>query len=375
MKHPELLDIYSDYLLSSFSLVTAVGLSALLDQGYSHDQISRFLAQGKFTQKDFWRMVKRLIRRIEQDQGVLSIDDTIAEKAHSTENDMICYHWDHAKGRSVKGINIINFLYHASLANGQHITLPTAFEIVEKTERYLDKKTDKIKRRSPVTKNEIVRERLRILVQYNRLKFRYVVWDTWFSSKENLSFVHYTLKRHFVCALKDNRLVALSEQAKRQGQWTQVGQLELQTNQPIKVWLKGLDFPILMIKRRYENQDGSAGVLYLISNDYSLTNDQLFTIYDKRWSVEVFHKSLKQNVGLTKSPTKYEITQANHIFAAMIAYCKLELLKLKQHTNQFALKSKLYLKAVQAAYQELRRLKHWNAQLPPELQTTIPLLG
>ena len=104
MKHPELLDIYSDYLLSSFSLVTAVGLSALLDQGYSHDQISRFLAQGKFTQKDFWRMVKGLIRRIEQGQGVLSIDDTIAEKAYSTEDDMICYHWDHAKGRSVKGI-------------------------------------------------------------------------------------------------------------------------------------------------------------------------------------------------------------------------------------------------------------------------------
>jgi len=58
MKNPELLDLYSDYLISSFTLVTATGLSQLLDNGYSHDQISRFLAQGKFTQKDFWKMVK-----------------------------------------------------------------------------------------------------------------------------------------------------------------------------------------------------------------------------------------------------------------------------------------------------------------------------
>ena len=38
------LDIYSDFLLASFTIVTATGLSQMLDNGYSHDQISRFLA-------------------------------------------------------------------------------------------------------------------------------------------------------------------------------------------------------------------------------------------------------------------------------------------------------------------------------------------
>ncbi|MFT4762560.1 MAG: hypothetical protein ACI9XO_004804, partial [Paraglaciecola sp.] len=41
--------------------------------------------------------------------------------------------------------------------------------------------------------------------------------------------------------------------------------------------------------------------------------------YQDRWGVEVFHKSLKQNVGLEKSPTKVENSQCNHIFATMIA--------------------------------------------------------
>jgi len=69
MKNPQLLDLYSDFLLSSFSLVTATGLSQLIDNGYSHDQISRFLAQGIFDNKDFWKCVKRLIRKVETDQA------------------------------------------------------------------------------------------------------------------------------------------------------------------------------------------------------------------------------------------------------------------------------------------------------------------
>lgn len=69
-----------------------------------------------------------------------------------------------------------------------------------------------------------------------------------------------------------------------------------------------------------------------------------------------FHKSLKQNVALEKSPTKTIRSQSNHIFAAMIAFIKLERLKLAHQSNHFALKSKLYLKAVKAAFSELKAL-------------------
>ena len=219
MKNPQILDIYSDFLLASFTIVTATGLSQMLDNGYSHDQISRFLAQRKFTQKDFWKMVKKIIRKIEREDAILAIDDTIEEKPHSTENDIICWHWDHSKKRNVKGINILNFLYHSTLGDGQNISIPAAFEVIAKTEQYLDVKTDKIKRRSPIKKNEMVRQRLRTLVQLNRLKFKYVVWDTWFSAKENFEFVHFDLKKYFVGALKSNRKVALSKEDKLQGKF------------------------------------------------------------------------------------------------------------------------------------------------------------
>jgi len=375
MKHPQILDIYSDFLLASFTLVTATGLSQLLDNGYSHDQISRFLAQRKFTQKDFWGMVKKIIRKIESDDAIIAIDDTIEEKPHSTENDMICWHWDHSKNRTVKGVNILNFLYHTQLADGRDISIPAAFEIIEKTEQYLDVKTNKMKRRSLVTKNEIVRDRLRTLVQLNRLKFKYVVWDTWFSAKENFEYVHFKLKKYFVGALKSNRKIALSKQDKLEGKFSKVEALNLQTNRTYKVWVKGLDFEVLLTKQVFTNKDGSSGELYLVTNDLSLPYQAICTIYEKRWNVEVFHKSLKQNAGLEKSPTKHEVTQSNHIFASMIAFCKLEILKLKQDSNHFALKSRLYLKAIKAAFSELQSLKQYQAKLCDSMQQANPLLG
>jgi len=368
MKHPELLDLYSDYLLSSFTLVTATGLSRLLDDGYSHDQISRFLGQKLFTQKDFWKMVKKLIRKIEDDAGVLLIDDTIEEKPHTTENDIICWHWDHSKNRSVKGINILNFVYHRELPDGQGISLPVSYEIIAKTEAYFDTKTQKLKRRSPITKNELVRNRLRTLVQLNQLKFKHVLWDTWFSSKENFEYLQYNLKKFFIGALKSNRKIALSKAEKLEGKFFKVNELNLRTNQSYKVWIKGLDFEVLLSKQVFINKDGSTGELYLVTNDLSLSFQQICTIYQKRWNVETFHKSLKQNAGLEKSPTKYEVTQANHIFASMIAFCKLEILKLKEHQNHFSLKSRLYLKAIKAAFFELQQLKQSS---PKELSQPI----
>lgn len=352
----QLLDLYSDYLITSFSLTTATGLSALVDNTYSHDQITRFLGQEQYDQKKYWTTIKPIVREVEQEEGVLLIDDTLEEKPYTDESDLVCYHYDHSQEKVVKGINIVNFVYHATLETGQDISVPVAFELVTKTEVYQDKKTGKYKRKSKISKNERVRERLKILVQHNQLKFKYVIWDSWFSAKENMQLVKQKLGKEFVAAIKANRLVALSEQDKRDGQFVAVSELDLKAGQCRLVYLQGLDFPVVLAKQVFTNKDGSTGTLYLISSDTSLTYFDLTTIYQKRWNVETFHKSLKQNAALEKSPTKTVRSQSNHIFAAMIAFIKLEQLKLTHKTNHFALKSKLYLKAIKAAFAELNSL-------------------
>jgi hypothetical protein len=80
------------------------------------------------------------------------------------------------------------------------------------------------------------------------------------------------------------------------------------------------------IKFRFTNKDDSTGTLYLISNDLSATAAPLETIYQKRWKVEVFHKSIKSNTSMAKSPARTVRTQSNPIFMPLYATARLEIL-------------------------------------------------
>ena len=110
MTDDKILDLYSDYLISSFGQTTATGLSALLGGQISHDRIRRFLAGPMQTSVDLWQRVKPHIRAIQRDDGVLILDDRIAEKPYTDENARICWHYDHSLDRMVKGINFLTAL-------------------------------------------------------------------------------------------------------------------------------------------------------------------------------------------------------------------------------------------------------------------------
>jgi hypothetical protein len=346
----QMLDIYSDYLLASFSQTTATGLSTLMNGEISHDQVTRFLSSEKKTSKDLWRIVKPFQRKINSSEGVLIIDDSIEEKPFTDENDIICWHYDHSKKRTIKGINFVSSLYH-----NQDISLPLGFELVAKTEEYIDKKTQETKRRSPITKNEMARNMILQAVK-NQVLFRYVLFDIWFASAENLMFIKHDCEKDVICPIKGNRKVALCLEDKINGRYQTVSTLEIKPNAELEIYFEGVDFPCKLIKQVFTNEDDSIGIQYLISSDTTLSRDQMITIYQKRWNVECYHKSLKQNASLSKSPTQTETTQTNHFFAALCGYIKLEMLKVETKTNHFAMKTKLYVNALQSAFQTLQEM-------------------
>jgi hypothetical protein len=344
-------DLYSDYLLSSFGQVTATGLSRLLEGDLSHDQVTRTLAGEKLTSKSWWGLVKAFVRQIERPDGVMLIDDTIVEKPHTDENEIICWHFDHAKGRTVKGLNLLTTLYLS-----QDVALPVAFEIVAKTERYVDPKIGQEKRRSPLTKNEHYRNMLRAVVG-NQIAFQYVLNDLWFASADNMRLVKLDLQKDFIMALKKNRKVALSVTDKQHGRYQRIDQLRFLENSPFMVYLEQVPFALLLVRQDFTNEDSSTGERYLVSSAVTLSYDQLLAIYQKRWKVEEYHRSLKQNAALAKSPTRTETTQTNHVVAALWAFVKLEMLKVRTKKNHYELKAQLYFSALQHAFQELRRLQ------------------
>jgi len=354
----DLLELYTDYLISAFSYTTATGLSKMTGGAVSHDKITRFLSEQELDSPKLWRLVKPLVRESEdKDSGVLIIDDTIEEKPYTDESELICWHYDHSKGRNVKGINLLSTLYQVG-----EVSIPVALELVKKTEWVFNEKKDRWQRKSPRTKNELYRQMLKAC-QKNRIEFRYVLNDVWYASSENMRCVKEELKKEFIMPLKANRKVALSLEEKKRGEYEQVGSLELEPGTVREVYVEQVEFPLLLVKQVFKNEDGSEGVLYLVSSDVTLDYERLTTIYQRRWKVEEYHKSLKSNAALAKSPTKTIRTQSNHVFAAIYAFVKLERLKLATKTNHFALRSRMYLKAVQAAFKELQSLRLPGAEL------------
>lgn len=165
MQPKALLDLYSDYLLASFGATTATGLAPLLEGQVSHDQVTRFLAGQRPTAADLWRLVKPLVRQLQSPAGVLIIDDSLEEKPYeekpyTDENESICWHYDHSTGQQVKGINFLTALYH-NVVHPQEVSVPGGFQpggfqLMAKTEFYLDPKAGSRNAVRPLPRTSLV---------------------------------------------------------------------------------------------------------------------------------------------------------------------------------------------------------------------------
>lgn len=344
----QLADIYTDYLIAQNKHATATGLSDLLAGEISHDQVTRLLHKPESGSKELWLSVKKDVRSLEsKDEGFLLLDDMVAEKPYTDENAIISWHYSHAKNRVLKGINLLTMMVRYG-----EVSLPIGYDVIEKDLRFSEIKTKEIKRKSSVSKNELFRQ-LITKAYDNQLKFRYIMADSWFSSKENMNYIHNVLGKEFIFGVKSNRSIAMTRDDKIKGCYQQLNSALLEDGVPQTVYLKDIKFPVQIMKKVFKNEDGSSGTLYLATNNLSIDGEQLLHLYKKRWGIEEYHKSIKQNSSFEKSPTRTVRSQINHIFYSILSFCKLERLKWKTSLNHFAIKYKLILKANQAAMQEL----------------------
>jgi hypothetical protein len=143
--------------LISAGKTTATGLSELAEGAISHDQITRFLAGEELNGKLLWLRTKKLIRHYESGEGCLIFDDTIVEKAYMDENEIICWYYDHSKGRNAKGIHILTAFYTAGNEYG-NLQTPIDYQIISKTKVETDRKTGKELWASEHSKNEMMRD-------------------------------------------------------------------------------------------------------------------------------------------------------------------------------------------------------------------------
>ena len=86
----------------------------------------------------------------------------------------------------------------------------------------------------------------------NDLKFRLVLMDSWFASKENFEFITGKARR-FITTVKDNRLVALSEENKRNKRVVRVDEREVPEHTAVQGWLKDYAQAVRLSRQVFTN--------------------------------------------------------------------------------------------------------------------------
>jgi DDE superfamily endonuclease len=345
-------NVYVDYLLSSNGSISATSLSEVLDNEYSHDQISRMLYKGEIQDKDLYKQGKRLIKALApQGKKVLIFDDSIQHKPYSEVNGLIAYHYDHSEQRSVKGINFITALY-----SDEHSNIPLSMQLVKKELRWDEKKGKEVWKVNK-TKNELFREMAARLTRSRQVD--YVLADSWYASKENMTFIKEDCGTHFVMALKANRLASRNPKEAEKGLYKPLQELRLGKG-AVKLYLKELDFPVLVVKKVFKNGDGSSGTLYLACSDLEMEYEQIFTLYKRRWRVEEYHKSLKSNCSLGKCQASSHSAQQSHFYLAAFAFLQLEKAKIAKGKNHFGLIRNINILTTKYALTEVKKQLHFT---------------
>jgi hypothetical protein len=330
-------------------------LSKLTDK--SHDTFTKHLLLNSSLDDDkrLWKSIKPFLRNYEnEDSGCIIIDDMLMHKPWTKVNDIVCWHYDHVSQSMQKGILMLNFHY----TDDTGISIPLGYEIITKTEDKWSDEYQKNVKKSLFSKNEIMQDKLYILHYNNEVKYKYILFDKWFASTKNLVFIEDELKKKFVCPIKSNRKIALTLEERNNGKYVNISTIDIKGGSSRLIYLEGYEKPLRLVKQVVKNgDDDESTYLYLVTNDIDLSFDEVLEIYKRRWKVEEYHKSLKQNLKIEHSPTKVETSQRNHIHLAVLGFIKLEKLRLNYKMNHFAIKEKIYIEALKIAYQKVGELQ------------------
>lgn len=309
MKYEFNLETYTAFLIANGNRYSGVEASKALNLSHrapTHDSISRWLLEQAYEPNDLWEHVRLQVHL----NSSLIVDDTVLDKTWSPKNELARFHWSGNTHALTRGISLVNLL-----ATHEHDCIPVDYRVYEGKD-------------APKNKNNHF---LDMLARAKERGFEpdYVMADSWYSSLDNMKAI-VKLGWKFIFGLKENRLVN-----EIQGQYVAVSSLDWTKKQVRKVWLKGYGF-VLVAQIVFTNGD----IRYIATNDLSFTEyETLSARSKKRWTIETFHRGIKQTTGIEKCYSIKKRSQLTHIFACFVAFVKLEFNRLKTGVSWYEQKA------------------------------------
>ena len=301
------LSLYSGFLIGNQNRYSGVEMSKV-SIGMAHDAVSRWLSRFIFRPQELWNQVKALV---DPRAGYLVVDDTTLDKRFSRANELAKVQYSGAEHGLVNGINLVNLLW-----TNLEKCVPVDYRIYQKE---IDGKT----------KNDLFIELLKKALKRG-FSPAYALFDSWYSGLENLKFIRFQGLK-FICNLKSNRIISYHRIQ------TAISDLKLANKQVGKVWLKGFG-QVLVCKVVATNGD----ITYLATNDLALTDYDEFTgHWQHRWNIEEFHRGIKQTTGIAKCYSTKAHSQKTHIFAAFIAFVRLEAVRISESISWYEQKASI----------------------------------
>lgn len=283
---------YIDLLIASPKSVSAVEAARVQPAGAdgpAHDAFTRLLQRLEPDPEPLWEEARILVHRT---AGVLVLDDTVLDKPHARRIELVGRHWSGKHHRVVQGIDLVTLVW----TDGDRI-VPCDYRI------YHDSKQ--------ATKHDLFREMLHVAKQRG-FGPECVLFDGWYACLENLKFLR-DLGWNWLTRLKANRLVSVERKKARPLSETEISAAG--TN----VWLPGYG-----LVRVFKIVATDGDIAYWACSDLESSALMRQKWAELSWSIENFHRGVKQCTEVERCQARSARAQRNHIGFALRAFLRLE---------------------------------------------------
>jgi len=310
---------YIEYLLSTPYNYTCTNM-AEHKSNVSHDVVSDFLRQERFTPGQLWSVVSPYLN--DSDASVIIADDSVQDKRYSQFIELVKRQYSGNEHGTVKGIGLVNFV-HSSGNDGDF--WPIDYRIYHP-------ETDH------KTKNDHFKEMFMRLITHKHLKSRTILFDSWYGSVDNIKLIHRN-DWTFFTTLKSNRKVSIN----RDIGYQHLDELVFDEKTLIKgLIVKLKEVPFMVKLFRIDAPNGNTEWVITNDLDHSVNFFVAEIKNDNRWQIEEFHRGFKQLTGSEKCQCRKARSQRNHLACCYHAWVSLKIMAVRLGKTIYQLRKELY---------------------------------
>jgi hypothetical protein len=233
-------------------------------------------------------------------------DDTVVDKNHSQQIDLVRRQYSGNAHGVIKGIGIVTCVYvNPDLDQ---------FWIIDY--RLYDPEGD------GKSKLDHLRDMLRNCVYHKQLQFYAVLMDTWYAAKDEMLYIE-QLHKVYYCPLKDNRQVDDSGGVTPYRPVDSLTWTETESQHGKLIKIKGFpkDHKVKLFRVVLSTQRTD----YVVTNDLAQQNTEAVQdVCGFRWKIEQFHRDTKQLTGLEGCQCRRARIVRNHIGCAILVWVRLK---------------------------------------------------